>query len=142
MKEDLFSKIYSDAIEVKDSIESSDLNKELRCLEERYIVKSLIGEGAVKKVFLAFDKMMNRHVALAKIKPESHDQFNDFINEARLSSNLEHPYIAPVFDLGFDKDNEPFFVMKLYDGRNLREELLAGVKNDKKASFTFSSIGL
>ncbi|MCH2206918.1 MAG: hypothetical protein MK132_13750 [Lentisphaerales bacterium] len=109
IKEDLFSKTYLDAIEVKGSIESSDLKKELRCLEERYIVKSLIAEGAAKKVFLAFDKMMNRHVALAKTKPESHDQVNDFINEARLSSNLEHPYIAPVYDLGFDKDSEIFF---------------------------------
>jgi serine/threonine protein kinase len=130
MNDDLFKKIYSDAIEIKSSIESKDLNKELRNLDERYKVKELIGEGAVKRVFLAYDKMMDRDVALAKIKPESYEQINDFLNEARLSSNLEHPYIAPVYDLGFETDGDPYFVMKLYDGRNLREELLARKEQD------------
>ncbi|MCM8537270.1 MAG: serine/threonine protein kinase [Lentisphaeraceae bacterium] len=122
--DELLQKIFSDAIELKNSIESQDLNQELRNLEDRYEIKNLIGEGAVKKVFLAYDKMMDREVALAKIKEESSEQINDFLNEARLSSNLEHPYIAPVYDLGFDKDGAPFFVMKLYEGKNLREELL------------------
>ncbi|MCM8533607.1 MAG: serine/threonine protein kinase [Lentisphaeraceae bacterium] len=128
--DELFQKIFSDAIEIKNSIESQDLNQELRDLEDRYVIKDLIGEGAVKEVFFAYDKMMDREVAIAKIKKESSDQINDFLNEARLSSNLEHPYIAPVYDLGFDKDGSPFFVMKLYDGKNLREELLLRQKQN------------
>lgn len=124
LDEDAFAQAYSEALDFKSSLEAQNLSAELQDLDERYKVKDLLGEGAVKKVYLAFDKLMDRNVALAKIKDNNLDLIDDFLREARLSSTLEHPYISPVYDMGFSDDGLPFFVMKLYDGRNLHEELL------------------
>lgn len=125
LDDEAFAQVYSEALDFKSSLVEKNLSSDLQNLDERYEVKDLLGEGAVKKVYLAFDKLMDRNVALAKIKDKNPDLIDDFLREARLSSTLEHPYISPVYDMGFSEDGLPFFVMKLYDGRNLREELLA-----------------
>ena len=132
LDDEAFAEVYSEAIDFKTSMEDQNLSSELQDLDERYEVKELLGEGAVKKVYLAFDKLMDRNVALAKIKNNDPALVDDFLREARLSSTLEHPFISPVYDMGFSEDTLPFFVMKLYDGRNLREELLARNKKDIK----------
>ena len=100
---DLFAKAYSEALDYKKKVEGENLVEELHDIEDRYEVLNLLGEGAVKKVYLAYDRLMDRQVALAKIKNDDENLLNDFINEARLSSSLEHPYIAPVYDMGFDE---------------------------------------
>ena len=83
--EEAFTKAYSEALEFKSSLEKQDLSAELQNLDERYEVKDLLGEGAVKKVFLSFDKLMDRNVALAKIKNNDPGLIDDFLREARLS---------------------------------------------------------
>ena len=120
---EIFAKAYSEAIDYKNKLEGEDLFNDLQEIDERYEKLQLLGEGAVKKVWLAYDKLMDRQVALAQIKNDDPGLLNDFLNEARLSSTLEHPYIAPVYDLGFTSERIPYFVMKLYEGRNLKEEL-------------------
>jgi len=124
LDDEAFELAFSEALDFKNSLEEQNLSSELQNLDERYEIKELIGEGAVKKVYLAFDKLMDRNVALAKIKNNDKNLVDDFLREARLSSTIEHPYISPVYDMGFSDDGLPFFVMKLYDGRDLREELL------------------
>ena len=140
LDDEAFAEVYSEAIDFKTSLQEQNLSEELQDLDERYEVKELLGEGAVKKVYLAFDKLMDRNVALAKIKNNDPALVDDFLREARLSSTLEHPYISPVYDMGFSGDSLPFFVMKLYDGRNLREELLArnkkAIKNNENVTWT------
>src|SRR5262249_17473247 len=48
-----------------------------------------------------------------------------FEEEARHVSQLEHPSIVPVYDLGELPDGRPFFVMKLVHGQTLAELLAA-----------------
>jgi serine/threonine protein kinase len=48
-----------------------------------------------------------------------------FGEEARHVSQLEHPSIAPVYDLGELRDGRPFFVMKLINGQTLAKLLAA-----------------
>src|SRR5262249_9844121 len=50
------------------------------------------------------------------------DQLHDrFFAEAQVTGQLEHPGIVPVHDLGRDQDNEPYYVMRLIQGRTLKE---------------------
>src|SRR5262249_5389261 len=73
------------------------------------------------------DTMLAREVALKVLREQV---FGDggfrarFVDEARHVSQLEHPSIVPVYDLGELPDGRPFFVMKLVHGQTL-EELLA-----------------
>jgi serine/threonine-protein kinase len=44
-----------------------------------------------------------------------------FLREARVQGQLEHPCVAPVYDLGTTTDRRPFFAMKRVRGTNLRQ---------------------
>ena len=46
-----------------------------------------------------------------------------FVAEAQATSQLEHPGIPPVHDIGLTADGRPYFTMKLVRGRTLREVL-------------------
>ena len=120
-EEELLLQAFDDAEVLESALSEQSLEAKVRDLGLRYQVKDLLGEGALKKVYLAYDELMDRDVALARMKADGH--LEDFFNEARLASRLEHPYIAPIYDMGFDEEGQAFFSMKLYEGRNLYEEL-------------------
>lgn len=80
----------------------------------RYESESLIGRGATKEVFRAFDTRMKRWVALARLRPDcGPDSYDHFIHEAWLTSSLAHPNIIGIHDLGVDEQGRPFFTMDL-----------------------------
>ena len=110
---------FDDAEELRQTITETSTSLEIQDLKKRYEVKELLGEGALKKVFRARDLLMNRDVALAKLKEAGNA--DDFFNEARLAADLKHVYISPTYDMGYDEEGEPFFVMQLYEGKSLEE---------------------
>src|SRR6185436_17041335 len=50
-----------------------------------------------------------------------------FMREAMITARLEHPGIVPVIEAGRWPNGEPYYVMKLVEGRSLKE-LIAGRK--------------
>lgn len=121
--EEVFLLAYRDAEQLKQNHENQSLTAlQFEKGEDRYEIEKLIGEGASKQVFLAFDRLIQRHVAYAKIKAEHRDRADDLLTEVRIASKLEHPYIAPIYDMGLAQDGLPYFVMKLYEGRSLDRE--------------------
>jgi len=75
------------------------------------------------KVLLVYDQDIRRRVAMKVLRDERVDTkaISRFLEEAQATGQLEHPNIAPVYDLGIDKSGRVFFTMKLVRGRNLRE---------------------
>ena len=126
-EEELLLQAFDEAKYIEQSVTDLSLAEQVREVKKRYDRKSLLGEGALKKVYLAYDELLDRDVALAKMKEEGH--IDDFFNEARLASRLEHPYISSIYDMGYDEEGEAFFVMKLYEGINLYEELQSRRQN-------------
>jgi hypothetical protein len=85
----------------------------------RYTVKKFLGEGGKKKVYLAHDTLLDRNVAFALIKTEGLDDIGrDRIKrEAQAMGRLgAHPHIVSVFDLGEEKDGQPYIVTELMGG--------------------------
>jgi serine/threonine protein kinase len=80
------------------------------------------------EVWRGFDTRLAREVALKVLRDPV---FGDggararFEEEARHVSQLAHPSIVPVYDLGELPDGRPFFVMKLIHGQTLAELLAA-----------------
>lgn len=94
----------------------------LDCPEERYEIKELLGQGAMKKVYRAYDHFACREIALAKLNEADNNLHLDlFLHEARLTSQLEHPNIIQVHDIALDTDKTPYFTMDLKIGQNLQE---------------------
>ncbi|MBN1129673.1 MAG: serine/threonine protein kinase [Chitinispirillaceae bacterium] len=88
----------------------------------RYIVKKLLGEGAMGKVFLAQDPVLNRLVAIKVISVDRHldektrrEFLARFSLEARLSAQLNHQSIVPVYDAG-EEAGVPWIAFQYIDG--------------------------
>ncbi len=94
----------------------------------RYEIRSELGHGGMATVFLAFDPMFKREVAL-KVLPREflHDpQFTvRFEREAQTIAALEHSAIVPVHDFG-EQDGQPFLVMRYMPGGSLSDKLRDG----------------
>lgn len=88
----------------------------------RYTIISEIDRGGMGVVYRAIDSDVKRPLAV-KVLLERGDAGGvpeeRFLNEARITGQLQHPGIAPVHEIGRLDDGRPFFSMKLIVGRTL-----------------------
>jgi serine/threonine-protein kinase len=92
----------------------------------RYELRELLGAGGVGQVSAAFDHECRRVVALKTLQkgPAAEPMVAyRFIEEARITAQLEHPGIVPVYDLGTAPDGQPFYTMRVVKRRSLRDVL-------------------
>ncbi|NLF06463.1 MAG: PAS domain-containing protein [Pirellulaceae bacterium] len=93
--------------------------------ELRYAMGQLHAEGGIGQVWLARDTQLDREVAIKTLRPEllEHSQLRKrFIQEARITGQLEHPGIVPVHELvGAAGSAAPFYSMRFVRGRTLAE---------------------
>ena len=82
----------------------------------------LIGKGAVKEVFRAFDRRIMRDVAIARPLDSLPPEFYElFVYEAKLNASLSHPNIIKIYSLDLDEDLRPFFTMDLKSNKTLKD---------------------
>lgn len=88
----------------------------------------LLGTGGMSEVRRAFDRQLEREVAIKIMRPElARDAtfYERFRREAQNSALLTHPSIVRIFDTGEENLDDgtvvPFIVMKLVEGRTLRD---------------------
>lgn len=99
-------------------------------IADRYLVKSLLGEGGMGAVFLAEHVMMKKPVALKVLHGElssNQEIVARFQREARAAAAINHPNICAATDFGrLDGGSGAFFlVMEYLDGRTLESVLRA-----------------
>jgi PAS domain S-box-containing protein len=91
---------------------------------ERYQLDKLHATGGIGRVWLARDKIMERNVALKELRPERAGDTNlstRFLQEARITGQLEHPGVIPVYELAQPENREPFYTMRFVKGRTLTQ---------------------
>ncbi len=91
-----------------------------------YALLSTIDQGGMGKVYLARDERLNRSVAVkVMLGHEDRDgaAVQRFVEEAQITSQLEHPNIVPLHELGVDGDGHLYFSMKLVKGETLGTRL-------------------
>lgn len=98
----------------------------------RYTLLGEIGTGGMGKVLRVWDEVLDREVALKIVPleigsdatPEEQTQhawkLERFIEEARVTGQLEHPGIVPIHDFALDEDGMVFFTMPLVQGDTLK----------------------
>src|SRR5262249_33856696 len=77
-------------------------------------------------VYRATDTVLGREVAVKVLQQRlavSTAVARRFVEEARITGQLQHPAVPPVHDLGELPDRRPFLAMKLIQGRTLDELL-------------------
>src|SRR5690349_7715380 len=93
-------------------------------LAGRYTVGREIGRGGMATVFLARDTKHDRPVALKILNPELGAVLGveRFLAEIRVTANLQHPNLLPLFDSG-ETGGMLFYVMPFVEGESLRARL-------------------
>ncbi len=88
----------------------------------RYDLREMIARGGIGEVYLADDRTLGRQVAVKILQSRYHTGSavaRRFVDEARISAQLQHPGIPPIHDLGTLPGGRPFLAMKLIKGQNL-----------------------
>ena len=97
-----------------------------RLLEDKYLVKELIGRGGMGAVYRAENQRIGKHVAI-KMLTRGHNtgssSMKRFYREARLMGSLGHPNIVEIYDLGALENGAPFQVMELLEGQSLAQRI-------------------
>lgn len=96
-----------------------------RTLSDRYRLDELIAEGGFAQVFRAYDKELQRTVAIKVPKPSQLESKEAFQAEARRVARLKHDNIVPVHDVGLEGDS-CFIVTEYVEGGSLADRLGKG----------------
>ena len=89
--------------------------------EKKYAIGKRVAKGGMGEILDAKEAAIERTVAM-KVMPDC-DSAGDllrFLNEAKITGQLEHPNIVPVHELGVDKNGRPFYTMKMVRGVTLK----------------------
>src|SRR5439155_11272688 len=91
---------------------------------DRYVIDREIGRGGMATVYLARDVRHDRAVALKLLEPEIGAVLgvDRFLAEIRVTANLQHPNLLPLFDSG-EANGQPFYVMPYVEGESLRQRI-------------------
>jgi serine/threonine-protein kinase len=96
---------------------------------QRYTLTHLHARGGLGEVWVARDDSIGREVALKELRPERAGDpavWRRFVEEARITGQLEHPNIVPVYELAQrGDDQQPFYTMRFIKGRTLSEAVHA-----------------
>ncbi|TPW06600.1 MAG: serine/threonine protein kinase [bacterium] len=96
-------------------------------------IQSELGRGGMARVFKAWDRVLNRHVAIKVLNAVPKEgllapgasEYTRILHEARAASRLDHPNIATVYQV-FTTEAQAYLVMQMVDGPSLRQKLQAG----------------
>tara|TARA_R110002049_G_scaffold4601_6_gene32928 strand:+ start:145367 stop:146806 length:1440 start_codon:yes stop_codon:yes gene_type:complete len=111
-----------DALEIDYDEEIAPIGQSLG----RYQISEMIARGGMGLVYRAVDKMLCRDVAIKILRrchrdsPSIRQRFND---EARVTGQLQHPGIVPIYETGQSSDGDAYFAMKLVEGETLADLL-------------------
>jgi tetratricopeptide (TPR) repeat protein/tRNA A-37 threonylcarbamoyl transferase component Bud32 len=103
---------------------SDTLDRVKVALHGRYAVEREIGRGGMATVYLAEDLKHDRKVAIKVLDPEIAAVLGAerFLQEIRLTANLQHPHIVALYDSG-EADGVLYYVMPYVEGESLRDRL-------------------
>ncbi|HVK83494.1 MAG TPA: protein kinase [Kofleriaceae bacterium] len=88
---------------------------------ERYEQITEHARGGLGRIVRAVDKRLGRTVAVKELLRHTPSNEARFMREALITARLEHPGIVPVHEAGRWPNGDPYYVMKLVEGRTLKE---------------------
>lgn len=131
------TQLYDESME--DLSDNSPLYSEISEIKDRYSDKTPLAKGGMKSISKVMDLKTDRYIAMAELhEGASEATYENFIREARLTANLEHPNIISIHDIGLQENSTPFFTMDLKVGDSLRVILKKLAGRDPKYEKRYS----
>lgn len=103
-------------------------------LSNRYHLLESIGKGGMGEVFLAFDTLCGRRIALKKIRSDlvNHPQIRHrFLKEAHITCQLTHPAIIPIYSIQAAQLSA-YYTMPFVEGETLKQIIRKSGQQEKK----------
>ncbi|MEJ2735611.1 MAG: ABC transporter substrate-binding protein [Anaerolineae bacterium] len=89
----------------------------------KYEIQAEIGKGGMGIVYLGYDPLLDRQVAIKVLAPHlvwEEGFVERFLREARAAARIKHPNIVTIHDVGQEED-QFYFVMEYLAGQTLAE---------------------
>ncbi|MFJ5217905.1 serine/threonine-protein kinase [Streptomyces sp. NPDC088354] len=100
-----------------------------RIVAGRYELATVLGQGGMGQVWTAYDRRLDRRVAVKLLRPDkvagaadAEELRRRFLRECRVTAQVDHPGLVTVHDAGSDTD-ELYFVMQYVEGADLADHL-------------------
>ena len=92
--------------------------------EKKYDIGKVVAQGGMGAILNARDATIERTVAMkVMLDANDADGLARFLNEAKITGQLEHPSIVPVYELSVDENGQPYYTMKFVKGITLKKVL-------------------
>jgi len=119
----------------------------------RYTDEREFASGGMGRILLVRDEHFGRDVALKELLPDRNIEASTrtgraptsalltvpiiarFLQEARITGNLEHPSIVPVYELGYRDDGRLYYTMKLVRGQTLHDVLAKSKSLEERIAY-------
>ncbi|MEE8523907.1 MAG: serine/threonine-protein kinase [Thermoanaerobaculia bacterium] len=88
--------------------------------EERYEIEEMIGQGGMARVYRAWDKQLERRVALKFLDHPSPAMRRRLVREARAQARVQHRHVLEVYETG-EREGTPYIAMRYVAGGTLLE---------------------
>ncbi len=142
------AKGIDDAVPVMAATEQAPDSADLPEAIGRYRIVRLLGQGAMGRVLMAHDPVLDRAVAVKllrddlKLVPEQRQGLLDRMRqEARASARVSHPNIVALHDMGDDPLLGLFLVFEYVEGATLKERLGRGALGPETAAKIARELG-
>ncbi len=92
----------------------------------QYELEQLVGQDAVRYIYLAYDSEKNRHMLISILRDNlaaDENASTNYINRALALSRIRHPNIAIIYDAGVTTNNLPYVVSERIEGFTLADRL-------------------
>jgi WD40 repeat protein/cell division protein FtsB len=109
---------------------------------DRYHRLFSLGQGGMGRVELVDDAHLHRRVARKELLTERPDMLRRFLREARITAQLEHPGIVPVYELGRSEGGTLYYTMKRIKGRTLHDAVAAGADLEERLALLGTFVDL
>jgi eukaryotic-like serine/threonine-protein kinase len=96
------------------------LSEQLNSLDGRVELKGLLGSGGMGEVHRAWDRRLERAVAVKFVRGQDASDAERLLLEARLQARVDHPNVVKVHEVG-SLAGRPCILFQLVEGRTLAE---------------------
>ncbi|MGE0432902.1 MAG: tetratricopeptide repeat protein [Planctomycetota bacterium] len=101
--------------------------------EGKFRLLNELGRGGMGSVRLAEDPALGRELAVKFLLDAAGSASAQFVEEAQITAQLQHPNIVPVYELGTDASGKPWLAMKRIEGESLASLIKTWKTRDRGA---------
>ena len=97
-----------------------------RVLEGRWRIEEKFGEGGMGSIFMASQESVGRRVAIKTLRSalSENEEFSQrFMQEARVTSTINHPHCVTILDFGQTDNQMLYLAMEFLDGQPLADRM-------------------